>query len=104
MQIYNIAQIALCTYMAIGMWPATFPNAHNVFGLGTKYTAAGEWFILVHYLSKFMDWCAWDGEGCMCMYVLADSPTPNVVGLGRKYAAAGIWFILVHYLSKFMDC
>jgi len=58
MQVYNIAQIALCTYMAIGMWPATFPNAPNIFGLGTKYTAAGEWYILIHFLSKFMDWCA----------------------------------------------
>jgi elongation of very long chain fatty acids protein 4 len=56
MQVYNIAQIALCLYMAIGMWPATFPNAPNIFGLGSKYTAAGEWYILIHYLSKFMDW------------------------------------------------
>ncbi|EOD19047.1 hypothetical protein EMIHUDRAFT_369674 [Emiliania huxleyi CCMP1516] len=57
MQLYNIAQVVLCTYMAVGMWPATFPNFPNVFGIGTEYSAAGEWFILVHFLSKFMDWC-----------------------------------------------
>lgn len=54
MKLYNIAQIVLCTYMAIGMFPSLgFPN---VFGLGGPYTEAGEWFILVHYISKFMDW------------------------------------------------
>jgi len=54
MKLYNVAQIVLCTYMTIGMLPALgFPN---IFGINGKYTEAGEWFIFVHYLSKFMDW------------------------------------------------
>jgi len=57
MQLYNIAQIVLCSYMAYGMWPATLPNFPNIFGIGTPYTVAGEWFVLIHFLSKFMDWC-----------------------------------------------
>lgn len=54
MKVYNVAQIVLCVYMSLGMLPALgFPNT---FGINGKYTEAGEWFILVHYLSKFMDW------------------------------------------------
>jgi len=54
MKLYNVAQIVLCIYMSVGMLPALgFPN---IFGIGTPYTEAGEWFVLVHYMSKFMDW------------------------------------------------
>ena len=53
-RVYNIVQILLCAYMTIGLWPVVgFPN---VFGIGSKYTADGEWFVLVHFLSKFLDW------------------------------------------------
>ena len=89
MKLYNVAQIVLCLYMSVGMFPSLgFPN---VFGINGPYTEvahatripaprcrrnvpraqlqhtirlrgahrawqAGEWFVLVHYLSKFMDW------------------------------------------------
>jgi elongation of very long chain fatty acids protein 4 len=40
--------------MVIGLLPCVqFPN---IFGLDTEYTKQGEWFVFVHYLSKFLDW------------------------------------------------
>jgi len=54
MRLYNIAQIVLCLYMAVGLAPVLgFPN---VFGINTKYTQEAEWFVFVHYLSKYLDW------------------------------------------------
>merc|ERR1719240_2182261 len=54
MRVYNVVQIVLCLYMAVGLAPVLgFPN---VFGLGRAYTKDAEWFILVHYFSKFLDW------------------------------------------------
>jgi len=53
-QVYNVAQILLCGYMVYGLMPCIrFPN---LFGLNTDYDADGEWFVFVHYLSKYMDW------------------------------------------------
>ena len=55
MKLYNVAQILLCLYMSVGLAPVLgFPN---LFGIGTPYTSKAEWFVYVHYLSKFMDWC-----------------------------------------------
>lgn len=54
MQVYNVAQILLCVYMVWGMGSCVrFPN---IFGINSVYDATGEWFVFVHYLSKFMDW------------------------------------------------
>jgi len=54
MRAYNVVQIVTCLYMTIGLAPTVgFPN---VFGIDSEFTAAGEWFTLVHYLSKFLDW------------------------------------------------
>ena len=52
MQIYNIVQIILCAYMVQGLFQ--FPN---VFAINTERSARVEWFVLVHYLSKYLDWC-----------------------------------------------
>eukprot|EP00932_Pfiesteria_piscicida_P008438 SRR837773.18865.p1 GENE.SRR837773.18865~~SRR837773.18865.p1 ORF type:complete len:679 (-),score=327.35 SRR837773.18865:35-2071(-) len=52
MQVYNVVQIVLCSYMVWGLMPS-FPN---IFGLDSEHTKAGEWFVFVHYLSKFLDW------------------------------------------------
>ena len=54
LRVYNVVQIVLCTYMTIGLLPCVQPP--NVFGINTEFDAAGEWFIFVHYLSKFLDW------------------------------------------------
>jgi len=54
MRAYNIGQIVLCLYMTAGLAPVLgFPN---VFGIGSAYSYHGEWFIFVHYLSKYFDW------------------------------------------------
>ena len=83
MRLYNVAQILLCGYMTVGLAPVVgFPN---IFGIGSAYTASGEWFMVssasvqtsraslcrsadtcdlpdmlqlqfVHYMSKYLDW------------------------------------------------
>ncbi|CAE7713134.1 ELOVL5, partial [Symbiodinium pilosum] len=53
-QIYNVIQILLCSYMVYGLMPCiSFPN---IFGINSEFDAQGEWFVFVHYLSKFLDW------------------------------------------------
>lgn len=66
MVVYNIAQIVLCAYMTIGITRLLWAEAPvweplpgivlpNVFGFGMQITKEGEYFIFVHYLSKFLD-------------------------------------------------
>ena len=54
MRFYNVVQIALCLYMTIGLLPVV--QVPNIFGINSSFTAQGEWFVLVHYLSKYLDW------------------------------------------------
>lgn len=54
MQVYNVAQILLCGYMVYGLMPCI--NFPNLFGINTAFDVQGEWFVFVHYLSKFLDW------------------------------------------------
>jgi len=55
MQLYNVTQILVCGYMVWGLAPCIgFPN---LFGIGTDFDERGEWFVFVHYLSKYLDWC-----------------------------------------------
>merc|ERR1719265_1002441 len=54
MQLYNVAQILLCCYMCYGLAPCLgFPN---IFGISSEFDPQGEWFVFVHYLSKYLDW------------------------------------------------
>merc|ERR1719181_596483 len=54
MQAYNVVQILVCSYMVWGLWPVIgFPN---VFGINSECDERGEWFIFVHFLSKYLDW------------------------------------------------
>lgn len=54
MQVYNVLQVALNVYMIWGL--AVVPVLpYNLFGLNNKYTARVEYFVYVHYLSKFLD-------------------------------------------------
>lgn len=53
MQAYNVAQILICSYMVWGMFSCVL---HNFFGINSSLDAKGEWFVFVHYLSKYMDW------------------------------------------------
>lgn len=54
MKIYNVAQILVCGYMVWGMMSCI--RIPNFFGIHTSFDEAGEWFVFVHYLSKYMDW------------------------------------------------
>jgi elongation of very long chain fatty acids protein 4 len=62
MRVYNIGQILLCLYMTIGMLPVLSGPGKlggllpNVFGINSEYTKDGEWYVFVHYLSKYFDW------------------------------------------------
>lgn len=54
MQVYNVVQIVVCSYMVWGLLPCIgFPN---FFGINTEFDQRGEWFVFVHYLSKYLDW------------------------------------------------
>jgi len=54
MQIYNVVQIVTCAYMVWGLSPCLgFPN---IFGISSDMDKQGEWFVFVHYLSKYLDW------------------------------------------------
>jgi len=54
MRIYNFIQIVLCLYMFYGLLPCIgFPN---IFGINSAFDERGEWFVFVHFLSKFLDW------------------------------------------------
>jgi len=54
MRVYNVVQIVTCGYMVWGLWPCLgFPN---LFGVSTDFDESGEWFVFVHYLSKYLDW------------------------------------------------
>lgn len=67
MRLYNLTQVLLCVYMAHGLYanllaigPALPPaydalRLPNLFGINTPYNARIEHFILVHYLSKYLD-------------------------------------------------
>jgi len=55
--IYNLVQIVLCSYMVIGLLPLVDIRGGNPFGLNQQPNKAIEWFVFIHYLSKFLDWC-----------------------------------------------
>lgn len=54
MQLYNVVQIVVCSYMVWGLTPVLgFPN---LFGVNSECDQRGEWFVYVHFLTKFLDW------------------------------------------------
>jgi len=55
--IYNIVQIVVCAYMAWGLWSQVDIVGGNPFGLNTKRDAGIEYFVYIHYLTKYLDWC-----------------------------------------------
>lgn len=90
MRVYNIVQIAVCTYMTIGMSPiVSFPN---VFGLNSDFSSRGEWFVLVHYLSKYLDWFD-------TFFIIAKGNAKKQLSFLHVYHHATIgvvWGILLH--------
>eukprot|EP01147_Barroeca_monosierra_P003604 gene3604-6196_t len=66
MMIYNVAQVILCSMMTAGLANAirvaepiailgTKLRVPNIFGLSLPFSADGEFWLFVHYLSKFLD-------------------------------------------------
>merc|ERR1719353_657956 len=68
MRLYNIAQVATCGYMTVGLckhlatapqdlelWPGSGIWVPNLMGFNTVVTPEVESVIYIHYLSKFLD-------------------------------------------------
>ncbi len=70
MKVYNVIQILVCAYMSIGITLHMYMKMpifqtfqlfgqnftfFNMFGINTNYNAGLEWFVFVHYLSKYLD-------------------------------------------------
>lgn len=67
MRVYNVTQVVLCSYMAVGLLFSPLLDAPslprflglipipNFCAIAAPYTSHAEWYILVHYLSKFLD-------------------------------------------------
>jgi len=53
-KLYNFSQIILCGYMTWGFFENGF-TLDNPFASNMKATSEIEWFMFVHYLSKFLD-------------------------------------------------
>eukprot|EP00040_Diaphanoeca_grandis_P026438 m.148132 g.148132 ORF g.148132 m.148132 type:complete len:315 (-) comp30575_c0_seq2:47-991(-) len=66
MRLYNIAQVAVCGYMTIGLGNAIIESGMieigagvrvpNVFGFGIPIKREHQHYIFVHFLSKFLDY------------------------------------------------
>merc|ERR1712151_845834 len=46
--------IVVCGYMVWGLFPVL--GLPNLFGVNSAFDDRGEWFVFVHYLSKYLDW------------------------------------------------
>ena len=55
--VYNVVQIVVCSYMVWGLWPTVQIANRNPFGMQAKRSKSVEWFVFVHYLTKYLDWC-----------------------------------------------
>lgn len=53
MRVYNLAQVLLCGYMCYGLVRNPFTN---FFRVNTPYAQDAEYFLFVHYLSKWLDY------------------------------------------------
>jgi elongation of very long chain fatty acids protein 4 len=57
MQVYNFVQIALNVYMIWGLCILPFlSETPNMFGINAKYTERLEYFVFIHYISKYLDY------------------------------------------------
>ena len=57
MQVYNLVQVLLNVYMIWGLCVLPFlSESPNLFGINARYTDRLEFFVLIHYLSKYLDY------------------------------------------------
>jgi len=54
--LYNVSQIVLCSWMVYGLLPQVDIIGLNPFGLNTRRNPSIEFFVFVHYMSKYLDW------------------------------------------------
>jgi len=55
MMVYNVVQIVVCSWMVYVLAPTDFFG--NYFCINSEHTAMIEFGILIHYLSKYLDYC-----------------------------------------------
>lgn len=55
--VYNVIQIVVCSYMVWGFLPSVDIAGLNPFGFNSQPSRSVEWFVFVHYLTKYLDWC-----------------------------------------------
>jgi len=55
MQLYNLTQVVVCTYMVYLFIPE-FAQV-DMFGIGNGYTKIAEFALMIHYFSKVLDFC-----------------------------------------------
>jgi len=53
---YNVVQIVVCSYMTVGLFPVVSAGLSNPFGINMPYNDLTEWYLFIHYLSKYLDW------------------------------------------------
>ena len=57
MQVYNFVQVILNVYMIWGLCVLPFMSeTPNLFGINAKYTERLEYFVFIHYISKYLDY------------------------------------------------
>ena len=57
MQVYNFVQVILNVYMIWGLCVLPFMSeTPNFFGINAKYTERLEYFVFIHYISKYLDY------------------------------------------------
>mmetsp|Transcript_16358 Transcript_16358/g.21494 ORF Transcript_16358/g.21494 Transcript_16358/m.21494 type:complete len:309 (-) Transcript_16358:1357-2283(-) len=55
--IYNLIQIVVCGYMVYGLFPCVGVwNEKLPFAMNTAFSKDIEYFVWIHYLTKFLDW------------------------------------------------
>lgn len=56
--IYNLIQILVCLYMVWGLAPCVgIYNGALPFGMNSEWSESVEYFVYIHYLTKYLDWC-----------------------------------------------
>eukprot|EP00048_Salpingoeca_helianthica_P020236 m.5590 g.5590 ORF g.5590 m.5590 type:complete len:272 (-) comp4564_c0_seq1:24-839(-) len=103
MRVYNLAQIALCSYMTYGLfwtlyeappldWEVFGVRLPNIFALNAPFTQETEFFIFLHYFSKLVDFCD-------TFFIILRKKNEQLTFLHVYHHASiiAIWGILLHW-------
>jgi len=89
---YNLVQVVLSLYMTWGLLYDNVLAFPNLFGLNFPYTAKIEYFILVHYFSKLLDFV--DTYLILCK---KDFRRLSFLHIYHHSSILIIWGLLLHY-------